>query len=54
MLWPQAKSARARYELPFGLSAQVELRNLFDRNYVLQEGYPEPGRTIFASMGYRL
>ena len=47
-------SARARYELPFGLSAQVELRNLFDRNYVLQEGYPEPGRTIFASVGYRL
>jgi iron complex outermembrane recepter protein len=47
-------SARARYELPFGLSAQIELRNLFDRNYVLQEGYPEPGRTIFASMGYRL
>jgi iron complex outermembrane receptor protein len=47
-------NARARYELPFGLSAQVELRNLFDRNYVLQEGYPEPGRTIFGSVGYRL
>lgn len=47
-------SARLRYELPIGLSVQVELRNLFDRNYVLQEGYPQPGRTIFASMGYRL
>lgn len=47
-------SARARYEIPLGGWAQVELRNLFDRNYVLQEGYPEPGRTIFASVGYRL
>jgi hypothetical protein len=47
-------SARARNDAPFGVSAQVELRNLFDRNYVLQEGYPEPGRTIFASLGYRL
>jgi iron complex outermembrane recepter protein len=47
-------SARARYELPSRLSAQIELRNLFDRNYALQEGYPEPGRTIFFNLGYRL
>jgi iron complex outermembrane receptor protein len=47
-------NARARYELPFRLSAQVELRNLTDRTYALQEGYPEPGRTIFFSLGYRL
>ena len=47
-------NARLRYELPFQLHAQIDLRNLFDRNYAMQEGYPEPGRTIFASVGYRL
>ena len=47
-------NARARYELPFRLAAEVELRNIADRNYALQEGYPEPGRTIFFSLGYRL
>jgi iron complex outermembrane receptor protein len=47
-------NARARYELPSRPWVQVELRNIFDRNYALQEGYPEPGRTIFFSLGYRL
>ena len=34
------------------LSLQAAVENLFDRNYQVAEGYPEPGRTYVISMAY--
>ncbi|NTW50516.1 MAG: TonB-dependent receptor, partial [Chlorobiales bacterium] len=36
------------------LSIQVGIVNLFDRNYAVTEGYPEPGRQYTLSLGYAL
>ena len=36
------------------LSLQAAVENLFDRNYQVAEGYPEPGRTYVISMAYAL
>jgi iron complex outermembrane receptor protein len=38
--------------LPYEISLSVGVENLFDKNYVLQEGYPEAGRTWFANARY--
>ncbi|NTW55904.1 MAG: TonB-dependent receptor [Chlorobiaceae bacterium] len=37
---------RANAALSKSVSAQVAVENLFDRNYAVAEGYPEPGRQI--------
>jgi iron complex outermembrane recepter protein len=29
------------------------VKNLFDRNYYYQEGYPEPGRNWYVNLRYR-
>jgi iron complex outermembrane receptor protein len=34
------------------LSMKASVENLFDQNYQVSEGYPEPGRTYVVSMGY--
>ncbi len=36
------------------LSVQAAVENLFDRNYAVSEGYPEPGRQFVLSVGYSL
>jgi iron complex outermembrane recepter protein len=36
-----------------GVSLQTGVKNLFDRNYYYQEGYPEAGRNWYFSMRYR-
>jgi iron complex outermembrane recepter protein len=36
-----------------GLDFQVGAKNLFDRNYYYQEGYPEAGRSWYCSMRYK-
>jgi iron complex outermembrane receptor protein len=36
-----------------GLNLQLGVRNLFDRNYWYQEGFPEPGRNWYVNMRYR-
>ena len=35
-----------------GLTVEAGINNLFDRNYELVAGYPEPGRTYFMGMRY--
>jgi iron complex outermembrane receptor protein len=43
---------KLNYELIRGLVAEAGIKNLFDRNYALEEGYPEPGRTYFGNLRY--
>ena len=38
--------------LPREIALSVGVNNAFDKNYVLQEGYPEAGRTWFANVRY--
>ena len=35
------------------LKLDAGIQNLFDKNYALTEGYPEPGRTFYASLRIR-
>ena len=41
---------RIDYELAHGLEVGVGARNLFDDNYQLVDGFPEPGRSYFVSL----
>jgi iron complex outermembrane receptor protein len=43
---------RGSVGLDSALSLQAAVENLFDRNYQVAEGYPEPGRTYVISMAY--
>ncbi len=36
-----------------GVNLQVGVKNLFDRNYYYQEGFPEPGRNWYCNMRYQ-
>ena len=45
---------RASTTLYNSLSIQAAVENLFDRNYAVSEGYPEPGRQFVLSVGYSL
>lgn len=40
------------FRLPHRISVSVGVENLLDKNYVLQEGYPEAGRSWFANARY--
>jgi iron complex outermembrane receptor protein len=42
--------ASAEYEVTRAVRATIGVRNLFDRNYTLVSGYPEPGRSYYASV----
>ena len=44
---------RVDYELVNGVQIGVGARNLFDDNYQLVDGFPEPGRSFFASIRAR-
>ncbi len=41
---------KASVRLPQNLTLSFGVNNLADRNYTLTEGYPEPGRTLFANL----
>ena len=45
---------RANTSLHDSLSIQAAVENVFDRNYTVSEGYPEPGRQFVLSVGYSL
>lgn len=46
-------NVKAMLDLPHGLEVSVGVDNAFDRFYQLTEGYPERGRSWFASLAYR-
>jgi iron complex outermembrane receptor protein len=54
---PASKFATADLELTVpiyaGMRLQTGVRNLFDRDYYFQEGFPQPGRTWHINMRYR-
>lgn len=43
----------AQVTLPRGFGLNAGVRNVFDENYELGEGYPEEGRSFYASAQYR-
>ncbi|MDD4340803.1 MAG: TonB-dependent receptor [Kiritimatiellae bacterium] len=43
----------ARVDWANGWAVQAGIHNLFDENYALEEGYPEEGRSLHASVQYR-
>lgn len=40
------------YDFSNGFLAETGIKNIFDKDYELQEGYPEAGRTLFANVRY--
>lgn len=46
-------NAKATYEIMKGLQIEAGVRNVFDKDYALNEGYPMPGRTYFSNLTYR-
>jgi iron complex outermembrane recepter protein len=46
-------NVKATYPIVKGLQIEAGVRNLFDKNYALNEGYPMPGRTYFSNLTYR-
>jgi iron complex outermembrane receptor protein len=44
---------RVDYDINRNLTVGVGGRNLFDRNYTLTNGFPEPGRSVFVSVRAR-
>jgi iron complex outermembrane receptor protein len=46
-------NAKATYEIMKGVQIEAGVRNIFDKDYALNEGYPLPGRTYFSNLTYR-
>lgn len=44
---------RIDYAVTERVTVGVGARNLFDRNYMLTDGFPEPGRSFFAGIRAR-
>ena len=40
------------YDFGNGILGETGVKNIFDSNYELEEGYPEAGRTLFANLRY--
>ncbi|MEF3169411.1 MAG: TonB-dependent receptor [Deltaproteobacteria bacterium] len=46
-------NTKIAYEIIKELNIEMGVNNVFDKNYALDEGYPEPGRNYFANLTYR-
>ncbi|NTU43681.1 MAG: TonB-dependent receptor, partial [Nitrospirales bacterium] len=46
-------NAKVSYEVIRNMTVEAGVKNIFDKNYELEEGYPEPGRNAFVQMTYR-
>ncbi len=44
--------SKLSYDLGNGFLVDAGVKNLFDKNYAIQEGYPEAGRTFFSNLRY--
>lgn len=44
--------SKLSYDLGNGFLVDAGVKNLFDKNYAIQEGYPEAGRTLFTNLRY--
>ena len=44
---------RIDYTLVEGVATSVGMRNIFDSNYLLVDGFPEQGRSVFLSLRAR-
>jgi iron complex outermembrane receptor protein len=47
-------NGQASYRFAHCLMAEIGVNNIFDKNYTIQEGYPEAGRNIYAALYFTL
>lgn len=47
-------NAQASYHFKQFITAEVGINNIFDKNYTIQEGYPEAGRNFYAAIYFNL
>jgi iron complex outermembrane receptor protein len=45
---------QASYHFVNFLTAEMGVNNIFDRNYTIQEGYPEEGRNFYIALYFNL
>jgi iron complex outermembrane receptor protein len=45
---------QASYHFKSFITAEAGMNNIFDRNYTIQEGYPEAGRNFYATIYFDL
>ena len=44
----------ARFDFARWIQAEAGINNLFDKNYTIEEGYPEPGRNFYLALRFTL
>ena len=47
-------NVQASYHFKQFITAEAGMNNIFDRNYTIQEGYPEAGRNFYAAIYFNL
>jgi iron complex outermembrane recepter protein len=47
-------NGQVSYHFSYYFTAEIGVNNIFDRNYTIQEGYPEAGRNFYAALYFNL
>jgi iron complex outermembrane receptor protein len=47
-------NAQASYRFAHYVTAEIGVNNIFDKNYTIQEGYPEAGRNFYTALCFNL